>query len=94
MSPDQASNERVTLAVVKNELDHVRDDIRELRADILTRVVANDSRIRVLEGHDKANEQHWKGHDDLHRTERGILGIGSIIGNVVAGLVGYFGGRP
>ena len=49
MTPDQAPNERVTLAVVQNEVQHVRADIQQLRIDILTRTEDHEDRIRSLE---------------------------------------------
>ena len=43
------SNNRVTLAVVQNEVRHTRDDIKQLRHDILHRLDDHEERIRSLE---------------------------------------------
>ena len=43
------SNNRVTLAVIQNELQHVRGDIASLRADIKTKLNDHEDRLRCVE---------------------------------------------
>jgi hypothetical protein len=43
------ANGRVTLAVVQNEVHHVRQDIQALRRDILGKLDDHEDRIRAIE---------------------------------------------
>lgn len=49
MTLDQAPNQRATLAVVQNEVEHAREDIKQLRGDVLGVLEKHDDRIRALE---------------------------------------------
>jgi len=49
MTPDQAPNERVTLAIVQTEVKHVRADIELLRKDIVEELKDHETRLRSLE---------------------------------------------
>ena len=43
------SNNRVTLAVIQNELQHIRDDIAGMRRDVTKRLDDHEDRIRCVE---------------------------------------------
>jgi DNA-binding transcriptional MerR regulator len=83
------SNGRVTLAVVQNEIRHlcekqdtwheeIRDALAEMKRDLRERTDDHESRIRTLEGADKQGV--WRD-------------IGALVAAVVAGVVGWFGGK-
>ena len=74
MTPDQTPNERVTLAVVQNEVMHVREDIKQLREDLFTRPGSHEDRLRSLE-----RQSPW----------RTLAEAGTAVGTAIAIALGF-----
>lgn len=103
--PADTNNGRITLAVLKNEMEHVRRDIADLRKDLKylsTQIVqiANDqlARITELEKRDIARDERWSAHKDEHarevRMQRAFSGILATTESVLAALVGILVQKP
>jgi len=88
--PVDESNGRVTNAILATKLDALIDMVHRQLVDGDKR----DSRISVLERCEAVNEQKWDNHKDLHTRERGLLGVGSFVGSLIAGVIGVFVDRP
>jgi len=84
------NNGKVSMAVLKNEIGHLTEAVQALQKEVRGWTTMCDSRVRELEQYREGSEERWAGHKELHKTERGVLGVASLIGNAIAGVVGIF----
>jgi TolA-binding protein len=96
MPPD---TDNVALAVVQNDIKHIRQDVEDMRKELKylsTQIVliANDqlARITDLEKDATAYTERWKAHEREHAKEMGqqrvFAGVISAITSLIAAIVG------
>lgn len=87
-------NERITMAVLKVEMEHTRQDVQELRADLLryfeafnTSLCELQRRVNDLERTQERDEERWKAHGEQHKQENGALArLSAVMSALSAGL--------
>lgn len=82
----EANNGRVTNAILSTKLDHLIDDVAEIKG-LVSKV---DDRVDEVEKAQVACGERWKAHQQMHQRERGLLAGASIVQSIVAGLAGIF----
>lgn len=83
-------NGRVTNAILATKLDALTDMVRRQ----LEEADKREMRLATLERCEAVNQQRWQSHGELHTRERGLLGVGSFVGSLIAGAIGVFVDRP
>lgn len=97
---DKGGDPVVTLAVLDNEMKHIREDIQDLRSDVTkwgdqVAQVARDhtSRIATLEQLEAVDQERWVAHRAEHQRQIGIQAVISAIASIIAAVVGVFAPR-
>lgn len=77
---DSNGNGRVTMAVLQVELQHTRQDVQELRGDLLRYFESHNHtcdqltrRIGDLERESERRGERWTAHAEQHKQEQGAL---------------------
>lgn len=83
-------HDRVTNEVLAVKLDALKEIVQRY----MNEADARDSRIGVLERCEAVNQQKWENHSDLHKRERGIFGIVSVIVGSTASAIGVLVKKP
>jgi phosphoenolpyruvate carboxylase len=93
------------LAVLQNEMQHVRADISEMRQEVkdlsmLITQIANDqlNRIIELEKDKSATDERWIAHKEVHarevKNQHVFAGVLSAALSTISGIVSALAGRP
>lgn len=92
-----SSDGRITLAVLSNEIGHIRESQSEMRVDItklsdLVAQVAKDhtERITDLERCQAVDVERWESHRAEHQRQFGVQSIISAIAAIIAAVIGVF----
>lgn len=86
-------NERVTLAVLQNDVLHLTARVELLHGDVLAFQRVERKRLAAVEAHTVRCQERWEGHEVEHetlRTKRWLADAVQAVGVVVAGMVGVF----
>lgn len=98
-------NGRVTMAVLNNEVQHMRQDMAEMRQELKylsghIAQIANDQlkRINDLEKCDSAREERWTAHREEHTREAKnqytFATVLSTVTSAISGIVATLVGKP
>jgi len=91
--PDNG-NQRVNLAVIQNELSHLRTEVASYRAEVCSWQHSQGKDVEELKEWKATAKERWESHAALHQTERGVLATLSAIFSAIGGAVGVFVNRP
>jgi len=90
VAADNESNQRVSLALLKQGQEHIVNLLQEYHENMQETM----KRIRILETEIAVNKAHWYDHESVHRRERSIYGTLTIIGSAIATAVGLNWPKP
>jgi len=87
-SSQDAQNNRVTMAVLKKDIDHIIAMLREDREETRTWRKAAEERVRMLETQCQRNITEIARLEERQKSTTGILGVFTLIASTVAGAIG------
>ena len=87
---DAQNNQRVTMAVLQNDIARLADVMREERDETRDLRRLAEERVRLLEVQCQKNTTDLARLDERQRATTGILGIFTLISSTIAGAVGAF----
>ena len=94
---DPLENERVTLAIVRNDLQHLMADFGAFRGEFASWRQEQDDRTSDLEDWAAISKERWDQHAHEHDREalmlKGWAAISSFIAAAVASVIGVFAKR-
>jgi len=90
VAADNESNQRVSLALLKQGQEHIIEILEDMRGTLKK----HTEHIGQLETKSAVNEVRWHEHENVHRRERSIYGTLTIIGSAIATAVGLNWPKP
>jgi len=83
---DEANNQRVTNALIKRDLDHLTELVRDYRDEVRTCNEDHEKRIRTLEGNQRSILTLIENLDNRVKTWNLTNSVGVVIAGVLAAL--------
>jgi hypothetical protein len=84
------AKDKVTLAVVQNEIVHLRADIQGFRSEVQTWRIAQELKVDNLDRWCTTSQERWTAHKQEHERENAVLKVWAAISAAIGGAVGGF----